>query len=193
MDILIKRNDYEKFMEFLIKNQDESEWKIFLENIKANTNFLTFTKEYMVSLKSITVLRKFLFKIFSIKSSEISQQVVIYEIIDYIRNSDSQFAKNVLVKNLYLIQSLRLSVLDVSYKEKLVEIIKGDMKIDSWFINLLENFAFYEELAYLYELMEDYKTSLKFYKMSQNISKIEEINSKLTPITNDESIPNMLL
>jgi hypothetical protein len=189
MDILIKRNDYENFMEFLIKNQDEGEWKIFLETIRTNSTFLKYIKDYLVGLTSITTLRKFLYKILSLKGSDTSmtQQIIQLEIIDHIRLSNSPFNNNTLVKNLYLIQTLRLAILDHNYKERLVDIIKSDMKLDTWFINLLESFTFYEELACLYEVLGDYKTALKYYKMSQNNSKVDELNEKLlTPVISDE-------
>jgi hypothetical protein len=179
MDILIKRNEHEKFMEFLIKNQDDKEWQIFLENIKTNTAFLNYTKEYIVSLDKIATLRKFLNKIFSNKTSDMQTQVLAFEIINYLLHSNSLYSKNALVKNLYLIQILKLAVLDNKYEEKITELIKADQNQEDWFLNLLENFSFYEELALLYELKGDFKLALKFYKLSQNKNKIEELNEKI--------------
>jgi hypothetical protein len=182
MEILIKRNDFEKFMEFLIKNQIDDEWKIFLVNLYTNIPFLSFTKDFLIGLKSISTLRKFLYKIFS-KISDITQQQIQFDIISNLRTSNSLFAENQLIRNLYIIQIFRLALLDNNHKDKIILLIRSEMKFDTWFLNLLETFAFYEELAYLYESMEDYKTALKYYKMSSNNSKIDELSNKLlTPI-----------
>jgi len=175
MDVLIKRKKYEEALEFLNEKSNESDWNIFVDAIKNNPEFLDYFKEYVAELKCVFKLKTFLLKIFCTNKDKQFQEIV-FEILFNLRNSKSDFSSHFLIKNLLLIQTVKLAVLDQNNRSKLQEYIKDKTLNDEWFIELLDSFQFWIELGLFYEIRGDYEKSLEFYKRTDsNQDKINEL------------------
>jgi hypothetical protein len=175
MEVIIKRKQYDDMVRFLQDKQDDTDWKAFLDSMKSNKDLLEFVKNYLVSLKCVFTLKLYLMKLFSAKQDKCYQEIV-YDIILHINESQSEFSSHLLVKNLLLIQMIKISVLDSGNKEKLQQFIITKNIREDWLIELLENFEFYPELAILFEANEDYDKSLFYYKKAKNDEKIKELS-----------------
>jgi hypothetical protein len=175
MDVLIKRKKYEEALEFLYEKSNESDWNIFVEAIKNNPDFLDYFKKFLAELKCVFRLKTFLLKIFCTNKDKQFQEIV-YEIISNLHNSKSEFSSHFLIKNLLLIQTVKLVVLDQNNRSKLLEYIKDKTLNDEWFIELLDSFQFWMELGIFYEIRGDFEKSLEYYKRTDsNEDKINEL------------------
>jgi hypothetical protein len=188
MDVLIKRKQYQTATEFLNENTDEKDWKIYLDTLTKNDEFLSFFKNYITELKCAFTLKLFLNKLFNINNKDKKFQETIYEIIITLLETENEFNNNYLIKNLLYIQCIKISIIDSSHKEKLKELITKNKFCDPWLINLLESFQYNSELGYLYESLENYDMSLKYFEICNDQEKINTIKSKIGNSTENSSL-----
>ena len=175
MDILIKRKNYKEALDFLYEKSIESDWNFFNEALNINRDFLEYFKNFLVNLNCVLRLKTFLLKIFCTKKDKKFQEIV-YEIISDLNNSQSEFSQHILIKNLLLVQTVKLVVLDQGNRSRLEEIIKSKSINDDWFIELLESFQYWTELGLFYEIRGDYEKCLEFYKKTDtNEEKVKEL------------------
>lgn len=179
MDVLIKRKCYKEALEFLNEKSSESDWNIFTESIKTNSDFLEYFKNFMINLKCHFKLKTFLLKIFC-TNKDIQFQEIVYHIITHLHKSKSEFSSHFLIKNLLLVQVVKLAVLDQNNRYILEEYIRDKNINDAWFVELLENFQFWNELGDYYEIRGELEKSLAYYiKSNGNEEKVKELTDIL--------------
>jgi hypothetical protein len=188
MDVLIKRKQYHTATEFLNETTEEKDWKIYLDTLTKNDEFLSFFKDYITGLKCAFTLKLFLNKLFNINNKDKKFQETIYEIIITLLETENEFNNNYLIKNLLYIQCIKISILDSTHKEKLKELITKNKFCDPWLVGLLESFQYNSELGYLYESLENYDKSLKYFEICNDQEKINIIKSKIENSSDNSGI-----
>lgn len=183
MDILIKRKNYDRALEFLNDKTDEKEWSVFLENIKKDEEFLFYFKNFISNCKCIFTLKLILSKLFQTHKDrdkdEKYQSLLLSVIIGLIEN-ESEFSNHFLIKNILCAQIIKMCIFKTQEgREHLKNLIIKKKINDQWFIEILIMFKYNEELGLYYEINEDYQASLKYYIESKNDIKANELRQKL--------------
>lgn len=186
MDILLKRKNYEEYISFLNEKSSDADWKNFLENIKTNLEFLEYFQHFMITLKCIFTLKLFFSKLFTMSSKDIAFQEIVYNLIVGFIDSENEYSNHILIKNLLFVQVLKLCVLDVKNKERLRDLILNKKIEELWFVDLLENFQFFQEIALLYESNGDLNKSITYYKKCGNFEKVKELEEILSQNCKDK-------
>jgi len=177
MDIFIKRKHYDKVYEFLNESSQDSDWQILIDNIKISSDLFNHFKDFLIGLRCVFTVKLYFMKLLSLNTKDKIYQEILYDLINDFINGDSDFSSHVLIKNLLFIQTLKICVLDEKNNPKLNDLISNNRIEDKWFIDLLENFHFFKELGYLYEIKKDYKNSITYYEMSGCNEKVCELSS----------------
>ena len=189
MDVLIKIKNYEEMLDFLNEKSPESDWKFLLENISNNEELLQHLKQYIIDLKCIFKLNLFFRKIFSFNIKSRNYHKIVYDIIRDFLGSNNQFNSSNKIRNLLLVQTVKISLGDDAEKEKLNELLTSGQVFEAWFIEMLTNLSMFSQLGMYYEAIQDYEKSLMFYEKGGNLDKSEQI-TKILMQANDPDIRN---
>jgi hypothetical protein len=193
MEVLIKRKNYDQALSFLNERSEDIDWTAFLTFIKSNEEFCDYFKQFLISLTCPFTLILFLNKLFSLNCKDIRLQETIYFILDFYLSANAEFSHNQYILNLFITHTVKISVLNPIYREKLENIIRINKELEQWFIDLLENFEFFQELGLLYELREDYLQSLTNYRKCNKEEKIIQLeiiiaSNNLSPSNNESNL-----
>jgi hypothetical protein len=198
MDVMIKRKLYLNAIQFLNEKSDDNDWKVFIESLKLDKEFNDFFDCYICNLKCVFTLKLFLVKLFCFNSKDKSHQDIVYNVIDRLINSQSEFNEHLLIKNLLIVQVLKLCVFNDTKREKLREIITKWRINEQWLIDLLDSFQYYQEIGLIYEISEDYGRSLLYYtkcNLEDKVKQLTEIiqlkNNKTGSFSQEEEYNNM--
>lgn len=183
MDILIKRKNYQEMFDFLNEKTPDSEWKYLLNNLVDNEELLLHLKNYLNNLNCIFKLNLFFLKIATSDANlkNKTYQNIVYAIISSFISSNNRYSSEEKLRNLLLIQIVKISLLDNSENVKLYELITSGQIQEEWFIEMLINMGMFFHLGIYYEAIQDYEKSLKFYEKADNKEKAENIRKILFP------------
>ncbi len=186
MDVLIKRKNYQEMLDFLNEKSPESDWKFLLENITINEELLQHLKQYLNDLKCIFKLNLFFRKIFSFNLKSKNYHKIVYDIIINFLGSNNQFNSSDKIRNLLLVQTVKISLGDDAEKEKLNDLLTSGQVFEDWFIEMLTNLSMFSQLGMYYEAIQDYEKSLMFYEKGGNLEKSEQITKIFMQVNNPD-------
>jgi tetratricopeptide (TPR) repeat protein len=183
MDILIKRKNYDEMFDFLNEKTPDSDWKFLLENLIINEELLEHLKNYLNNLNCIFKLNLFFLKIFT-STANLKNKIyhkIVYDIIISFLSSNNKYSSQEKIRNLLLIQTVKISLLDNAENEKLNDLLTSGHIYEEWFIEMLINMGMYSQIGTYYEAIQDYEKSLFFYEKAENKEKAENIRKIIFP------------
>ena len=191
MEILIKRKNYDKMMEFLRNSNSDNDWKIFRSCLKNDEDLKNnFTLE-LLKIKNENDVFFYLNKLIKDSKNDNLLNIILCEILEKIIFENEKFENNFFLRNILI--SLIAYIFSNNIKStiseiKLNEIIKKFHFIESSTINVLETLELHKILAVYFENLKEYDKALNYYLkagLQENDDKIIEIKNTMM---NDKDI-----